>query len=87
MGFEFDDTPSGLTDADQEQAGIEAAGRRLAALRRRGICAHGCVQGTPPGCGDAFDRMPVKCHDCGVTFPTGKAWGRARDAALGGYTL
>lgn len=33
--------PAGYQDADIEQAGFEAEGRRLAALRRRGICTHG----------------------------------------------
>ncbi len=82
MGFEFDETPAGLRDADVEMAALESAGRRVAALRKRGICAHGWIQGAP-GNGNTFDVSPVTCHECGAVFPTGKAWGAARDAALG----
>lgn len=82
--FEFDDTPVGLRDADIEQASIEAAGRRLASLRRRGICSHGWIQGASGPClNGEFDRSPVVCLDCGATFATGREWGRARDEALG----
>ena len=82
-GFEMDETPPALRDADVEMAGLEAIGRRVAALRKRGICAHGWVQGAP-GSAANFDASPVTCHECGAVFPTGLAWGAARDAALRG---
>ena len=55
---------------------MEAAGRREAALRRRGICTHGYVKGQPYGADG-----PVTCHDCGATFPTDAAWWAARQEA------
>lgn len=84
--FEFDDTPTGLTDADQEMAALEAAGRRDARLRARGVCSHGWIQGAPGNDPGLFDRSPVRClHDgCGATFATGLDWYAARRAALGG---
>lgn len=63
-----DEVPAGFRDADIEQAGLEAKGRRSAALKRAGICDHGWVQGTPGADG------PVRCLDCGEVFATDREW-------------
>lgn len=41
MLFHDPEVPAGYQDADIEQAAFEAEGRRLAALRARGVCSHG----------------------------------------------
>jgi hypothetical protein len=55
--YDYDpEVPAGYQDADIEQAEFEAAGRRLAALRRRGICTHGWRLGRRvPACYTAAD--------------------------------
>ena len=39
--------PGGFQDADFEMRDLMAAGRRIAAARRKGLCAHGWRQGYP----------------------------------------
>lgn len=60
---------------DGAQRKLERAGNRVAALRARGICTHGWIQGTP---GD--DNGPAKCLHCGQQFAnTQAAWEAGRD--------
>jgi hypothetical protein len=46
MSFFYDEElPAGYQDADIEMAEMEAEGRRIAALHRRGVCTHGAGLG------------------------------------------
>lgn len=61
-------------DADMEMANYEAEGARLAAMRKRGICTHGSMQGQPTGAGfakipDLPEGMMVCTDGCGGLFP------------------
>jgi hypothetical protein len=60
---------------DAAQAKLEAAGRKLDALRKRGICAHGWMQG-PPG------KAVLTCLDCGREFISRDEHEAARREAL-----
>lgn len=53
--------PAGFRDADFEMRDLEAAGRRSARLRRKGLCDHGWRQSYPghPVVGEA------RCLHCG----------------------
>jgi hypothetical protein len=56
------------TNPDAAQAKLEAAGNKIAALRKRGICTHGWLQG--PSRYPATARDNVLCLDCGAVFAT-----------------
>lgn len=58
--------PAGFQDADFEMRSLQAQARRDAALRKKGICTHGWVQG-PPG-PESEPRTNWKCLDCGQEF-------------------
>lgn len=59
-----------FTDADIEQAELEAEGNRIAALRARGICTHGWTQGYTAAYRPDLAPAKVECHDCGRIFGT-----------------
>ena len=73
--------PAGFQDADFEMRDLEAAAARDTALKARGICTHGWVQGTP-----GRQTGPVRCLEegCGKVFESDEAWLDARDEALHG---
>lgn len=61
------------------QAKLEAAGRKIAELRARGICTHGWLQG-PPGPKDKPTTV-VTCLDCGKVWKTlAEAYAAGRQA-------
>jgi hypothetical protein len=64
------------TNPDAAAAMLDAAGNKIAALRRRGICTHGWLSG-PPG------KPVITCNDCGATFETYAARDRAARIAMG----
>jgi hypothetical protein len=73
------DDPGTYSDADIEQAEMEAEGRRLAALRRQGICTHGSVVGyhDPPIYPEQEGLKPgqERCTaGCGRVFDSDDDW-------------
>lgn len=78
MSHHDPELPAGCQDADIEQAEFGALGRRVTALRRKGICTHGWVQGQP---GRSMTG-PIKCLDCGQEFLTADDWHDARHQLL-----
>jgi hypothetical protein len=71
--------PPIVSDADIEQAQLEAAGRRLSALQQQGVCVHGSVVGyrQPPIYPEQEDLQPgqVACTGgCGRVFESDEAW-------------
>jgi hypothetical protein len=54
-------------DADREQAELEATGRLIARLAKKGICVHGWRQNYHPTTPDAKGLLPgqTKCLHCG----------------------
>lgn len=66
-------------DADMEQAELERRGNRIAELRRKGICVHGWVQGTP-----GVDNGPVRCLEegCGESWDSETAYENAREGVM-----
>ena len=58
--------PAGFQDADFEMRSLQAKGARSSALKRRGICDHGWLQG-PPG------KPIVTCNHCGKEFASFEA--------------
>ncbi len=62
-------------DPDGAQAMLERRGSKIAALRARGICTHGWLQG-PPG------KPVITCLDCGATFETYAERDKASRAAM-----
>ena len=80
MSFGYDpELPAGFQDADIEQAEFEAEGRRLAALKRRGVCTHGSAVGfsgtvTYPE-QEGLKVGQMRCTDgCGRVFESDEAW-------------
>ena len=77
---------------DALQAGMERLGRKVSALRARGICAHGWSQGRMADNGNgggkyaatfaALEIGQVICLDCGETFANDTAHHAARAAIL-----
>lgn len=67
MRHDFD-LPGGFQDADLEAAALNEAANRETRLKRRGICAHGWLQG-PPGPKHAPTKV-CTCLDCGKTWAT-----------------
>ena len=53
--------PNGFQDADFEMAELQRVGNLASALRKRGICTHGWLQG-PPG------KQVTTCLHCGKEF-------------------
>ncbi len=60
---------------DAAQAKLERIGRKLDALKKRGICTHGWMQG-PPG------KPILTCLDCGCEFTTHAEHEAARKEAF-----
>lgn len=60
---------------DGAQARLERAGNKVAALKARGICTHGWMQG-PPG------KAVLTCLDCGQEFASECEHIEARRVAL-----
>lgn len=56
------------TNPNAAQAILERKGRKIAALRARGICTHGWLQG-PPGPASA-PCSDVTCLHCGAKWAT-----------------
>ena len=77
---------------DALQARMERAGRKISALRARGICAHGWVQARMMDNGAGGGKYSatfaalrignVICLDCGETFSSDSAHHAARAAIL-----
>lgn len=63
------------TNPDAAQRHLEKIGNKISALRRRGICTHGWMQG-PPG------KPVLTCLDCGATFANEAEHMEARRDAL-----
>lgn len=68
------EVPAGYSDADMLQSSLEAAGRRSAALRARGICDHGWTQGLAASgewCGEGAAPAVgfARCLHCGEDVP------------------
>jgi hypothetical protein len=76
--------PAGFQDADLEMAGFMESARHFNALRKRGICLHGWIQGPPGPPGNPCNDW--KCKDCGKSWATEKelwiAQEEAKEAAL-----
>ena len=53
--------------ADRLTRQLEAAGNKVAELRKRGICTHGWLKGPPGPIGTAGE---AKCLHCGGVFPS-----------------
>lgn len=76
-------------DADVEQAELEAAARRISALKKRGVCTHGGWMGRPAN-GQIYypeqaDLKPgqVRCTElCQQTFDSEEDLLEARAAVL-----
>ena len=49
--------------AELEGERMQRLGNKISAARKRGICTHGWLQGTPGN-----DDGPVKCLHCGAMF-------------------
>ena len=62
--------PNGFQDADFEMRDLEAAGRRAAALHRKGICTHGWRQGRIGANNPALAQAPEKPRQ-DATIPAG----------------
>lgn len=60
------DPESPIQDADIEMAELTAAANKESRLRKRGICAHGWIQG-PPGPWNKPTTVWT-CQDCGKVF-------------------
>lgn len=60
---------------DAAQAKLERAGRKIDALKARGICTHGWMQG-PPG------KAVLTCLDCGREFASHEEHMQARREAF-----
>lgn len=60
--------PTGCLDADIEMAQLQAVANRESRLWKRGICAHGWLQG-PPGPATAPTTVWT-CLYCGKTWAT-----------------
>lgn len=73
MARSFLDFAARCPDAAQRQ--LEAAGKKIAALKARGICTHGWIQG-PPG------KPVITCLDCGATFESSSEHMESRRKAL-----
>lgn len=61
----FFDIPAGCSDADILQSELERLGNKQAALRRKGICAHGWRQGYTPTHRPDLKPGQTQCLDCG----------------------
>jgi hypothetical protein len=86
--FDYDEEmPAGFSDADLEQAEYERMGKRLAALRAAGVCAHGWTQGYTPEAAARHTGLQVggiACLEdgCGMVWASEDEWYEARQEAL-----
>lgn len=67
--------------ADRLTRQFEAAGNRIADLRKQGICTHGWLQGPP---GPIGTPGKATCLHCGEVFPSTDAAHAAGRAAMRG---
>lgn len=57
-----------MNDTDLEMAALEGAARHETALRKRGVCTHGSLQGAHPVFAPELRGAQIKCRDCGRVF-------------------